>query len=719
MLMPKKGVRVRQRDKMDCGAACLASVAAFYRLRLPVSRVRQLAGTQQQGTSLLGLQEAALQLGFQAKGVRADKTQPNEVPLPAIYHTTGENGLQHFVVLYRRSKRGMLVMDPATGKMERKKSSLFMEQWTGIVLLLVPGSEFRKGNLRIPTSKRFIELLSPHRSMMGQALIGAGLYTLLGLAVSIFVQKIVDFVLPDGNLRLLNLMGVAMLLILFVQQLAGYMKSLIALRTGQQIDVRLIMGYYRHLLRLPQSFFDGMRVGEIVSRINDALRIRFFVNDAALGILVNLMTAGFSLAAMMMYSWSLSLGVLAMIPVYGIIYRINDRLNARYQRQAMERSADLETQLVETVTGMSTLKQFTAEQWAADRTEKKCIPLMRSIYKGSRRGLQMGTVTEAATRLLTIGLLWKGSYAVINQTMTPGALLSFYALAEYFTAPLAALIGSNRVMQDALIAADRLFEIIDLELEERPVAIDRLPEGDIFFKALHFRYGPGKKVFQGLNCCMERGRTTAVLGESGSGKSTLAALLLRLYEPQEGGVFIGVTNLRQIDPVALRKQVGIVPQQTNLFQGTIIANIALGDPAPDLARIFLICDKLGLSEFIQQLPGQFDAFVSESGSNFSGGQRQRIALARAMYRNPEILILDEATASLDPDNERQVHAALDWYASSGRTILIIAHRLSTIRFCHNIILLEKGNLVASGTHQELMIENPRYANWWRLFTGGG
>jgi len=710
----KKGTCIRQRDTTDCGAACLASVAAYYGFHVPVSRIRQYAGTDKQGTSLYGLMEASKRLRLQAKGAKATVNNLREIPFPSIFHLILESGMQHFVVVYRMGKTRIRIMDPAKGKMIRQPVAAFKKQWSGVVLLLLPEAQFRRENQQTAAFKRFWKLISPHRSMLVQALAGALVYTVLGLATSVYLQKIIDFVIPDANKKLMNLLGLVMLVILVFQVLTGYFKSLIALRTGQQIDAQLILGYYRHLMRLPQQFFDSMRVGEIISRVNDAVKIRTFINDTALYLLVNALTMLFSVAAMFLYYWKLALIMLLTIPAYLVLYIISNRVNARWQRKIMENGAALESQLVESVSAIATVRRFGAEEYFTRLTEKKFIPLMRAVYKSGRAGLGLNNASELNTRLLTIMILWIGSYFVMNRELSPGALLSFYALTGYFTAPVQALIGANKTMQDALIAADRLFEIIDLETEKDHSGIKLpadAPEGNLEFRNVHFRYGLRNKVFDGLNLVIPQRQITAIIGESGSGKSTLLSLLQRLYPLNEGNIFIGRTDIQYVNLSTLRRIIAPVPQQTDLFHGTIISNIALGEEEPDMQCILQLCMRLGLHEFIDQLPGQYHAVISEQGINFSGGQKQRIAIARALYRDPEILVLDEATSALDPGSEQKVQETLQWFYNRRKTIILIAHRMATIKNCHRIILLKQGKLAAQGTHEELMRESEEYAGW--------
>ncbi|NQW79454.1 MAG: peptidase domain-containing ABC transporter [Chitinophagaceae bacterium] len=703
--------KIKQRDITDCGAACLASIAAHYQLQIPVSRIRQYAGTDKRGTNVLGLIEAAEKLGFQAKGAKGALDSLSKIPLPAIAHVILKNGLHHFVVIYKVTKKDITFMDPADGGYHKNKIAEFEKDWSGVIVLILPDESFSKGNETTSNTKRFWQLLMPHKGIMIQALVGALVYTILGLSTSIYMQKLIDFVLPDGNIRLLNLLSIGMIVILVFQVFIGTFKTILGLQTGQQIDARLILGYYKHLLKLPQRFFDTMRVGEITSRINDAVKIRMFINDVALSMIVNVLIVGFSIALMFLYYWKLAVIMLCIIPIYIIIYWISNKVNKKWLRTLMENSAELETQLVESISTAGTIKRFGIEEYANNKTENKFYTLLNSIYKSGIKGLYLGTTADFITRLFTILILWAGAYFVINRELTPGELLSFYALIGYFTGPASSLIGANKSIQDALIAADRLFEIIDLEIESNDLNKVELTSDlidDIHFNNVHFRYGTRAMVFEGLNLTIKKGSSTGIIGESGSGKSTLLSLLQNLYPLKEGNISIGGLDLQYISNKSLRKAVSVVPQQIDLFAGTVIENIAIGDYDPDMQRILELSKMLGISDFIEQLPSGYNSLLGEQGVNLSGGQRQRIAIARALYRNPEILILDEATSNLDQLSESKVQSTLEWFKLQGKTIILIAHRLNTIKNCDEILVLKEGKLVEQGTHTSLSNNKESY-----------
>ena len=708
-------VKIKQHDITDCGAACIASIASHYQLNFPVSRIRQLASTDRKGTNVLGLLEALEKLGFQAKGVRGAMDSLSKIPKPAIAHVIVKEALHHYVVIYRTTKNFIEVMDPADGQMHRYPFGEFGKIWTGVLVIMAPGEAFQTGSQSTSLLSRFWVLTSPHKSIMIEALMGALAYTVIGLTTSIYVQKIVDHVLIDGNRNLLNLMSAGMIVLLLLQVFIGSMKSIFTLQTGQSIDARLILGYYKHLLRLPQQFFDTMRVGEIISRVNDAVKIRSFINEALTNIAVNVFILILSFGLMFSYHWKLALAVLLAIPFYSLVYLITNILNKKVERKLMEDGAELESQLVESLNSVNTIKSFGLESHANIKTETRFVTLLKTVYTSGLNSIFTGSASEFLAKLFTIILLWVGAGFVLDNEITPGELLSFYALIGYFTGPVNGLITSNKLTQNAMIAADRLFEIMDLEVEEQENRILLTPEqtGDIRFVKVNFRYGSRVTVFEDLNLEIPKGKVTAIVGESGSGKSTLMALLQNLYPLQSGHVYIGEYDLRNIRNESLRRWVGVVPQKIDLFAGHVVDNIAVGDDQPDMKKIIRICSGLGILEFIEKLPEGFNTYLGENGATLSGGQKQKIAIARALYRDPEILILDEATSSLDSAAENQVRKMVELLRHQRKTVIIIAHRLSTISHADKIVVLEQGKVVEEGRHEELLQNKNAFYQLWK------
>lgn len=714
----KKGTLIKQHDYKDCGAACLASICAHYGRLIPIARVRQICHTDTRGTNVLGMIQGLNELGFNAKGVKGDLSAIPQIPLPAIAHIIVNGTMHHYVVIYKVEKNRVSIMDPGRGKIEHYTLDEFSKIWTGVLIILEPNEYFEQRNDKTSLYSRFWNLIQPHKSVLIQALLGAVVYTILGLSTSIYIEKITDYVLIDGNTRLLNILSVGMIVILIFQIYIGSMKSVLMLQTGQKIDKHLILGYYKHLLDLPQRFFDTMKIGEITSRISDAVKIRAFINDASIQIFVNIFTIIFSFALMFTYYWKLALIIAIVIPLYFLIYWITNKLNKKVERQLMEDSADLESHLVESLNSVRTIKQFGLETFENNKTDNHFSKLLKTIYKSVLNSLFSGSSSDFLSRIFTIILLWVGSKYVIDQTITPGELLSFYALIGYFTSPVMELIGLNKTIQNAVIAADRLFEIMDLEREEATDKFELTREniGNIEFKNVEFSYGSRVDVFKDFSCFIPKGKTTAIVGESGSGKTTIASLLQNLYPLKNGKITIGDYDLNYISNYSLRSLVSTVPQQIDLFSGNVIENIALGEDFPDVQRILDISKGIGILEFIENLPNGFQTHLGENGAMLSGGQKQRIAIARALYKDPEILILDEATSALDTESEQIIQKTLIDFKNKGRTMIIIAHRLSTIAFADNILVLEKGTLIEQGTHGELIKAEGKYSSLWKKQT---
>jgi ABC-type bacteriocin transporter len=711
----RRGIKIKQHDITDCGAACLASICAFYGLRFPVSRIRQYAFTDKKGTNVLGLVQAANKLGLSAKGVRAVSEALDVIPKPAIAHLIVKEVLHHYVVLYKVTKTHITYMDPADGLMHNKVREEFEKEWTNVLVLMEPDESFRVGNEKKSIVSQFFSLLAPHKSVMFQAIFGALVYSILGLSTSVYIGNITDYVLVDKNINLLNLMGILMIVILLLRTFIGSMKSILALKTGQRIDAALILGYYKHLLTLPQQFFDTMRVGEIISRVNDAVKIRNFINNVSLDLVVDVMILFFTSCLMFVYSWKLAAVTLLSAPLFFLVFWGFNRLNKKYQRRIMESAADLESQLVESINSISTIKRFGIEEYANLKTEARFVHLLKNMFRSIYGAIVAQGGIQFISTGVTIAVLWVGSMFVIDQELTPGELMLFYSLVGYVLSPISSLITSNQTIQDALIAADRLFQIMDLEREsDDSQKVELMPEmiGDVSFDNVEFRYGSRRKVFESLNLKIEKGKTTAVIGESGSGKTTLISLMQHIYPIQSGQIRIGEFDIAQVTNTSLRKIVGTVPQQIELFAGSIAENIAIGDLHPDMKRIIDLSEQLGLKEFIEKLPQNYMTYIGEHGTSLSGGERQRIAIARALYKEPEILIFDEATSSLDSVSEKYVKQTLKNLADKGKTIVVIAHRLSTVRDADAIVVLDNGQVVQQGVHEQLIHEEGVYSKLW-------
>lgn len=374
----------------------------------------------------------------------------------------------------------------------------------------------------------------------------------------------------------------------------------------------------------------------------------------------------------------------------------------------------METELVGTLQASTTIKRFGLEEVMIEKNESGLIALLRTVYDTGIRNIALSSVAEFVTRFFTLLILWIGSILVIEKALTPGTLLSFYSIIGYFTGPVLVLIGTTKSFQEAMIAADRLFEIMELEPEEAS-QVGRLPqsfnEGDIVFDQVGFRYGSRQTVFNELSFQITVGSCIGIAGESGSGKSTLLHLLLRLYPIQKGHIYIGGVDINDISLPVLREKIAVVPQDTDILSGTVLENICLNKNIV-IDDVIQLCQQVGLDDFIRSLPEGYHTVLQEQGSDLSGGQKQKIGIVRALYRRPSVLLLDEATASLDTISESAVQECLQYYRRRGVTIMIVAHRLTTLQFCDEILVLQDGKLIERGSHDELIQQLGLYATMW-------
>lgn len=710
----KKIKKIRQHDQADCGAACLVSVAASYGLKLPLARVREMASTDRAGTNVLGIIEAAEKMGLTARAVKGSYEALPGAPTPAIAHVILKKKIYHFVVLVSVGKYRIRYMDPAHGSIVAISHEAFRQIWTGILVILSPSASFSKANKEGSVLIRFIDLARPFRKIIRQALAGAVVYSLLGLSTSLYVQKIMDFVLVNQNINLLNLMSCAMVILLIIRNLTSYFKNLFLLKTGHQIDCGLMMGYYRHLLTLPQRFFDSMRTGEILSRMNDAVKIRFFINHAIVDMVVSLITIMLTFTAMALLSWQLCLLAGLAIPVYGGIYIIYDLLNKSILRRTMEKAADLESQLVDTIRAQRTVRGLNLQDYANHNAESGFIDLIRMNFLGGLVSIRVSEAGDFFSGLITILLLWIGSLRVLQNMISPGELMSFYAMLGYLMGPLRSLTGMNRTIRDATIAADRLFQILDLEGEKNQktgIGIRKITT-DIQFQKVEFRYGSRPLLFKGLNFSIPHSAMTCIVGKSGCGKSSIANLLMGNYPPRKGRILVNNCDINQINKNHLRKVLAMVPQHPEILSGTILDNISPGDKDPDTDRIMQIVGQTGLAGFLNDLPCGIFTSVGEQGFTLSGGECQRIAMARALYRKPEILVLDEFTSALDAEAEQEMINLVLSMKDQGMTLVIISHKLQIVRQADHIVLISDGRVSESGNHDELIGSGGQYRQSW-------
>lgn len=708
---------VRQNDESDCGAAALATLARYYRRPLSVERLRDLAGTDRIGTNFLGLMQAAEQLGFSAKAVKGSNETLSHVPLPAVAHVLTEDGRGHFVVLYQVRRDSVVVADPARGICRLSRQE-FGKQWTGYLLLAVPAllaPRAGKGSPPALPANRFLGLLKGHTPILVEAFVCAVLMTVLGASTAFFVQHLVDGVLVRQETQLLNALGLGMLLVLAFRTLFGALRQYLLAHIGRAVDLALVSSYARHLLRLPLRFFEMRRVGEIFSRVNDASKVCEAVSGTTTTALVDGTLVVILLAGLWLYDWPLAMVATAFVPLLVLTAVAHHPAARRRSREVMEQAAGFSAHLVEDVSGVETVKAFGAERRRAEQGEERLVGLARSSFALQKLGLSMDSAATFLTALAGLVILWYGSHRAMSGALTVGQLLFCYALVGYLLEPLNRLASVNLKLQDALVAVDRLYQVLDLEVEQGaggPKARFQGLRDAIELRGVGFRYGCRANVLEELNLRIPAGKTVAILGESGSGKSTVLKLLLGFYAPTEGSVLIDGVDLRDFDLASVRSQMGMVSQDPFIFNGSVRENITLGRPSAGMDDVIAAARAAGLEEYIAGLPERYETLIGERGTNMSGGQRQRLAIARALLSGPEVLIFDEATSHLDTATERAIHKSLQ-VALAGKTVVLVAHRLSTVRDADYVYVLHKGRLVEEGVPRQLRARPGWYSALWQ------
>ncbi|HJS06319.1 MAG TPA: peptidase domain-containing ABC transporter [Pirellulales bacterium] len=705
---------VRQADQSDCGAAALATICLHYRRPLGLQQMRELAGTDRIGTNLLGLVQAAEKLSFSARAVKGDYAALPSAPLPAVAHVHTDEGLGHFVVLHKVTSKGVVVADPGRG-VETLSRDEFSKKWTGYLLLLVPEQAIKSPDVSasapVSPARRFCGLLGGHMPIVIEAVICAILMTLLGVATSYYVQHLVDSVLVRHEERLLHALGIGMVIIVIFRTLLGALRQYLLAHVGRKIDLALIAGFSRHLLRLPLKFFEMRRVGEILSRINDTAKVREAISGTTTTLLVDGVLVVALLAVLWIYDVQLALVATAFVPVLILTVIAHHPAAKRRSRDAMEQAGQLSAHLYEDVSGVETVKAFGAERRRGEEGEHRLVGFVQTVFSLQKLNLSMSSLGTFVTTIAGIVILWYGGCRVIDGALTIGQLMFFYSLLGYLLGPLERLASVNLKLQDALVAVDRLFQILDLEPEQvgggKKAHFESL-QREIQICDLSFKYGCRSNVLENLNLRIPAGKTVAIVGESGCGKSTLLKLLMGFYAPTEGRVLIDGVDLHDFELASLRSRIGVVSQDPFIFNGTIAENIALGRPDAPLGEVIEAARAAGLDEFIATLPERYQTVIGERGANLSGGQRQRLAIARALVCQPEILIFDEATSHLDTGTERAIQESLRT-ALASKTVILVAHRLSTIREADQIYVLHQGRVAEEGTHRSLVAKGGRYA----------
>ena len=758
---------VRQHDTTDCAAACLAMVCLHYKKEVTITRLRDMMGTDLKGTNLVGLQKAANELGFTTAAVRVDRENfLSDFSLPCIAQVITDQGLAHFVVVFKKTtikdegaRRKHMLQDAETRKEEEKKGKKhkckdyviigdpgtelkkisldeFYKNFTGVLLLLNPTSEFKGGKLgsrdgkggkdgkdgksgKYGMMKRYIDLLLPQKKLFFYAILSSVITTILGIASSMFNKILMDEVLPYGLNNLLVTLILVFSVVSITSTLIGFVRQWVLIHLSIKIDIPLMLGYFGHIFNLPMKFFATRKTGDITTRYSDANTIKSIFTSIALSLVMDISMAiitGIILFRMnaMLFSISLFMALVSILLV--LVYK---QPYKRINEESMAQSAALNSQMIESLRGIETIKCNACEERELEALEREYIKSLKISLRSSKISTGQSLISSVIMTVLNMVTTYVGITQVLNGQLTLGGYMAFSTLSGYFTSPVSELISMQMSIQEASISMKRLTEIMDYESEQdddREYTEMESMEGDIEFKDVTFRYGNRTPALDHISFTIPQGKKVALVGSSGSGKSTITKLLLKYYEPESGTISVNGVDLDEYSNASVRRCISYVPQNVELFSKTIFENIRISRPEATLDQVREAAKKADAHEFIRKLPLQYNTYLEEAGNGLSGGEKQRIALARAFLKDSNLYILDESTSNLDFATENLIFNMI-YDQLADRSMLIVAHRLSTVRDCDMILVMDHGQIVERGTHEELLAKEGRYYELWNMQQG--
>ena len=710
-----------QPDTKDCGPTCLRIIAKYYGKTIPQQQVRNLSETTREGSSLLGLSNAAENLGFRSLGVQIDyNTLVEEVPFPCIIHWNK----QHFVVVYKIDKLGQVhISDPSYGLITYGKEE-FIKSWIGenageateegIALILETTPAFFKNEFDEQESKATFSFLSKYvlkyKSLVIQLAVGLLAGSLMSLILPFLTQSIVDVGIQNQDLNFIYLVLLAQVLLFLGRMGIEVIRSWILLHLSARINISIISDFFIKLMKLPISFFDTRMTGDIMQRINDHHRIEQLLTTSSLSTLFSLVNLIIFSIVLLFYDYRLFLVYLigATLYIAWITFFLKKRKELDYKR--FSQISQEQSKVIELINGMQEIKMHNAEKKKRWDWEFLQVKLFKIQIKSLSLEQWQSVGGNFINQIKDILVSFLAAKLVLTGSLTLGMMLSVQYIVGQLNSPLTQLIDFIKQTQDAKISLERLGEIHDKEDEESAEEhyTSEIPQKDIEIQNMSFRYiGSDAFVFENLSLNIPYQKTTAIVGASGSGKTTLLKLLMKFYEPNVGDIKLGSTNLQNISPRIWRDHCGVVMQDGYIFNDTIAQNIAVGEDYIDKQKLRKAVEIANIKDFVEGLPLSYNTKIGNEGVGVSGGQRQRLFIARAVYKSPEYIFFDEATSALDANNEKVIMENLEQFFK-GKTAVVIAHRLSTVKHADKIIVLDKGKLVEEGNHSELVAKRGEY-----------
>lgn len=676
--------------------------------------LRNLLGADLQGADLHSLRRAADELGFSSSCGKARPSVLDRIPLPAIAHLEhGSSG--HFVVIHKVTAKKVIIADPARGIIRTPRKD-FIRKWTQHLVLLTPSAKFHTN--APPESSLMILLkiaLKEKRTLLWSVFL-ALLIMISGMGVAYAFRLVLDRVIPHSSRQLLDVVAAGSIVVLIFYAVCGFIRSYLLASTGLRLELRLGLHYMRHVLHLPVAFFDRQATGEVFARVADITYVRTAITGSLLSGLLDLLLLMLTGAFLLWYAAHLASVILCFVPLLVVPMAISAKPLFRKQLEIREHLTELTKTFIEAISNIRIIKAFTGEQQAHASLEQRYKRAQESTLSGAIWSSMISTCSAFLTGAASVALLIIGADSIMSNRLTVGQLMFFYAVLGLFLSSVTGLGPSLVSIQEALVGTRRVNEINTLEPEDstpEEEGADSLRfKGRIEFAGVSFAYRQGYPVLSNVDLEIKAGETVALVGATGSGKSTMISLVTGFYQPTGGFIFLDGQDIRTIARSALRRSISVVFQDPGLFSGTIRENIAFSNTSASFEEVREAARAAMADDFIVCLPKGYNYFIGIQGAALSAGQRQRIAIARALLRPSTVLILDEATSNLDSETEQRVMEQISRNYCGIRTTIIITHRLPTTRWASRVLVMDRGEVVENGTHDELLGLNGRYSSMW-------
>ena len=703
---------VPQIDARDCGVAALASIAKFYGSDFSLAHLRELAKTNKEGTTALGIVKAADEMGFETRPVQADKTlfDMSDVPYPFIVHVNKEGKLQHYYVVYQTKKDYLIIGDPDPSvKITKMSKERFFSEWTGVAIFLAPKPSYQPHKDKKNGLLSFLPLIFKQKSLIAYIVLSSLLVTIINIGGSYYLQGILDEYIPNQMKSTLGIISIGLIITYILQQAMSFSRDYLLTVLSQRLSIDVILAYIRHIFELPMSFFATRRTGEIISRFTDANSIIDALASTILSLLLDVSILILVGSVLLAQNPNLFLLSLISVPIYMFIIFSFMKPFEKMNHDVMQSNSMVSSAIIEDINGIETIKSLTSEENRYQNIDSEFVDYLEKSFKLTKYSILQTNLKQGTKLVLNIFILWFGAQLVMSSKISIGQLITFNTLLSYFTTPMENIINLQTKLQSAKVANNRLNEVYlvesEFQVQENPVHSNFLM-GDIEFDDLSYKYGFGRDTLTDINLTIKEGDKVSLVGVSGSGKTTLAKMIVNFFDPYKGQITINRQDIKNIDKKILRRHINYLPQQAYIFNGSILENLTLGgNNMISQEDILKACELAEIRQDIERMPMGYQTQLSD-GAGLSGGQKQRIALARALLTKSPVLILDEATSALDVLTEKKVIDNL--MSLTDKTILFVAHRLSIAERTNRVIVLDQGKIIEVGSHQELMQEQGFY-----------